>query len=35
MPNLQEIYGLENKAAEPALNKPYSDVDDDVDDCGA
>ena len=35
MHNSQEIYGLENKATEPPLNKPYSDVDDDVDDCGA
>lgn len=29
---LQEIYGLENKTEEA---KPYSDLDDDVDDCGA
>ncbi len=28
---LQEIYGLENKTTD----KPYSDVDDDIDDCGA
>jgi hypothetical protein len=32
---LQEIYGLENKTVEAAANKPYTDVDDDGDDCGA